>query len=70
MNPDYIIIKKGSISAPPEWTRELTCDHCNCVFKGRIKDTWFNLTTYGNIELIGCPTCKKSVTVRENHGVD
>ena len=68
--PDYIIIEEGKIPVPPEWTDTLKCSNCNCVFKGRLKDIWFQLTTYGNCELIACPTCKKAVTVRQNYGVD
>lgn len=69
-NGDYIIIQEGTIPVVNIWTDNLKCSYCNCVFKGRLKDIWFQLTLDGNRELICCPTCKRAVTVRENHGVD
>lgn len=64
-NNNYIIIQAGEIPPPPpEWTGELKCKHCNCVFKTKIKSLKTIQTGMSEWEkATDCPTCNRTVYV-------
>ena len=68
---NYLVIQKGVLPQPPsEWTKELTCPKCKCVFKTKVKSTSFVTTGMDEWEQVTtCPTtnCASRVCVDREH---